>query len=62
MNRNLSSQFKPVVQPAGHVEYPVKGWQKKSDSVTAQQRLMGAGRGYDVQADMVRKGIKPSMN
>ena len=52
----------PAARTAQAPEYPTKGWRKASDRTTAQQRLMGASRGYDARADSIRKGIEPSLN
>jgi len=42
--------------------YPTKGYRKDTDKVTAQQRLMGAGRGYDAHASAARVGVIPNLN
>lgn len=49
-----------LARPAA--EYPTKGWRKDPDRLTAQQRMMGASRGYDSYLDAARKGVSPNLN
>ena len=67
MNPNVGRQFAEWSPKSGlsrqEPNYPTRGYTVKTpDRVTAQQKLMGAGRGYDVHADMTRKGIAPGLN
>lgn len=47
-------------------EYPA-GWRRgerhgPADRTAAATRLLGASRGYSAHEDIIRKGIKPSLN